>query len=234
MSKKTKIIIAVILLIFVVISYQFFLQFKVSGHYSIDGTHIYYHLVENGQREGEILGADLISFKILNTYYSKDKSNVYYCTDTVKYADPRTFSIIDNVYSKDRNNVYVGSRSVNNVDLKTFEILDFGYSGYARDKNYVYRYGDIVEGADAETFKSLNRYYIKDKNHVYTDYGKIIKDADADSFKILNKTFAKDKNHIFALNVIIKEADLNSFEWLCCTNIPKTNSTQFFSIYSTA
>ena len=49
--------------------------------------------------------------------------------------------------------------------------------GYDKDENNVYYDGEIIEGADPETFKYLRLGYAKDKNNVYYD-GKIIKGAD--------------------------------------------------------
>jgi hypothetical protein len=65
------------------------------------------------------------------------------------------------------------------------------YSGFPAHKF-------IVQGADASTFKIINKEYGKDKTHVfYREY--VVKNADPVSFKVLEGFYAKDKNYGFAV-----------------------------------
>ncbi|RYU97699.1 DKNYY domain-containing protein [Emticicia agri] len=65
------------------------------------------------------------------------------------------------------------------------------YSGFPAHKY-------IVQGADASTFKTIDKYYGKDKNHVfYREY--IVKNADPASFKVLEGFYSKDKNYGYAV-----------------------------------
>ncbi|WP_460474971.1 DKNYY domain-containing protein [Emticicia fontis] len=54
-----------------------------------------------------------------------------------------------------------------------------------------------VQGADASSFKAINKTYGKDKNQVFYRYRPIQK-ADPASFKVLEGFFSKDKNYVFS------------------------------------
>jgi hypothetical protein len=65
------------------------------------------------------------------------------------------------------------------------------YSGFPAHKY-------IVHGADASSFKPINKEYGKDKAHVfYCEY--IVKNADPVSFKVMEGFYSKDKNYGFAV-----------------------------------
>ena len=87
-------------------------------------------------------------------HYSKDKNNVFFRNDRIENADSKSFEIIspdsNRFYSKDKRNVYYKTSIVQNADLETFILL---MHPYAADKNYVYKYENIVEGKNPETFR---------------------------------------------------------------------------------
>ncbi|SEL85268.1 DKNYY family protein [Aquimarina amphilecti] len=61
---------------------------------------------------------------------------------------------------------------IEEVDAATFSELDYGY---AKDINYVFFHGEIVEGADVNTFKyNTSNYTFSDKNYIY-EVGKKVK-----------------------------------------------------------
>ncbi len=94
------------------------------------------------------------------------------------------------------------------VDMSTFEL----YDRYAKDKNHVYRDGEIISWADTKTFVSYDRNYAKDKNHIYCLWD--IMEADYDTFQVLNEDYAKDKNHVYTYGNILEWADVETFQIL--------------------
>jgi hypothetical protein len=111
-------------------------------------------------------------------------------------------------YLKDKNNVYfnhirdVGSaRSVimetcyliEDADLETFEAMEI--SRFSRDKNHVYYFGFLIEGADPKTFIPLNSVYSRDENHVFFENCQI-EGVDLPTLHVYYN-FAYDKNFIY-------------------------------------
>lgn len=115
----------------------------------------------------------------LNENYAIDKNNVY----SIIYGKKLVFEIIEN------------------ADPESFRLIDFPKKInhlekiYAKDKNNIYLYAEIIKDADLKTFKPLNSLYSKDKNSVFC-YGKKI-DADPKTFKIEWYVYAKDKNNTY-------------------------------------
>lgn len=104
------------------------------------------------------------------------------------------------------------------------------YSGFPA---HAYR----VKGADAGTFKSINNYYGKDKNHVFYREN-IIKSADPASFRVLEGVYAKDKNYGFAVTsnspdaVMIISDEPKYFETVPNTEETPVNHTAEGVIYA--
>lgn len=125
---------------------------------------------------------DYKTFKTLDSFYAKDKNNVYDGCDIVLGADVDTFKILGDCVEKDKNNIYSCGAIVKNniIDIKTFEMLD--NSNYFKDKNNVYYSSEIINGihnyeiinrADSSTFLFIKDKYAKDKNNCYFQ-GKIV------------------------------------------------------------
>lgn len=75
----------------------------------------------------------------------------------------------------------------------------------------------IVKDADVSSFKSIDKYYGRDNNHVfYREYK--VKNADPASFRLLEGFYSKDKNYGFAVGsnapdaVMIISNDSDHFE----------------------
>jgi hypothetical protein len=67
-----------------------------------------------------------------------------------------------------------------------------------------------VNGADPQTFESLQGDYAKDRRHVYFS-GVPIQEADPQSFKVLSDTYAKDKARAYFESKPIPGTDPESF-----------------------
>lgn len=81
------------------------------------------------------------------------------------------------------------------ADVNTFKILD-STKMYAKDKNKVYFLGDIIEGADPNSFELLNKpYYTKDKNYVYLSSTKFC--SYPETFSFIGNYYCKNKKYIY-------------------------------------
>jgi hypothetical protein len=96
-----------------------------------------YYYIENGS-----------TYKWLSCYY-RDSNNVYYiCNGSVKKLNtsPKNFELINSSYAKNDKNIYSGWEILN-CDYKTFKVRkeSFLNPGDAEDKNYYYKYGEIIQ-----------------------------------------------------------------------------------------
>ena len=97
--------------------------------------------------------------------YAVEKDKVKYGSKEIKEADIKTFEIVDSSFSKDKKNVYYKGNKVLNVDAKTFiPVKTETYTGYCdfsgtrprnlkveivtefKDKNGEYKLEDIRTG----------------------------------------------------------------------------------------
>ena len=101
------------------------------------------------------------SFDPLQYSYLKDKDNVYYYDHyyhefatknplvIAKEADTTTFEALQFEYGRDKYSGFYEGKKIPESDGKTFEVVDTQHS---KDKNHVYKYREILEGVDPETF----------------------------------------------------------------------------------
>jgi hypothetical protein len=199
-----------------------------------DGEKVYF-------LEQEVKRADLDSFIVYpgDNEWAKDKNTVYCRSGPWRKADKDTFEALNYSFVKDKLNVWTLNGKIDGVDIKTFEVCDSGKIhlrdstingklfkiiievGYGKDKNNVY-YNEIYDkvykpktlnGAIPETFVSLdNGYFGYDENSVYFE-NKKIKKANPKTWKLFKKgcLYSKDK-HIYYKDIIMKEADIETFE----------------------
>ncbi|MDP1688900.1 MAG: DKNYY domain-containing protein [bacterium] len=85
--------------------------------------------------------------------YGVDKNFVYCAGHKIEGSDGQTFNDKDPNYTFDKNQVYYPyCRIVEGVDISSFKIVSPGV--YAVDKNNVYKYGQIIQGAEAESVRN--------------------------------------------------------------------------------
>ena len=182
-------------------------------------------------KKTRIASADPKTFEVLSDHYTKDKDNVYVCSNGLDYkfkikceiienADTSSFSAIGTtgsaIYAKDKNYVYMLEKVIKNADPQSFSLVnDFANYIYAKDKNFVYKSGQIIQGADPATFSlvrhngSLDNAHARDKNFVYKS-GEIIDGADPSTFSLVDiydERYAKDANHVYLSGKTIENAD---------------------------
>lgn len=122
-------------------------------------------------------------------YYKKDGKMMYYCMEFF-------------------NECHEGV--IEKADPGSFEIIP-GKRDYAKDINYVYIEGTVLQGADPKSFEKINEYsYAKDKKNVFAG-SEVINDADVHSFEVLSHSYSKDKNNIYYRADKVEKADIESF-----------------------
>lgn len=108
---------------------------------------------------------------------------------------------------------------IDGVDAGTFEPLN---CPYARDKDRVYSFGIVLQGADPSTIKTFGScygvvFYTLDASRVYYE-GKPIEGADPATFQILDpemrSEYARDAEHVYFQGKQITEADAETFSVL--------------------
>jgi len=123
----------------------------------------------------------------------------------------------------------IPTTTIEGVDIASLGIVQNNYDGgnkhggptyrYAKDKNHVYYQGNILSGADPETFRptefkrtSESWPYTKDKNHVYYENTGLT-NADPNTFETLSNSigYSRDASHIYYTNREVMGADLATF-----------------------
>jgi len=106
----------------------------------------------------------------------------------------------------------VGKRQdeVKKADTETFVILE--NKKYAKDKNYVFFKGRIIEFAEPSSFEIINdNGYSKDSKNAYLDWDIII-NSDPSTFLVLDWPYSKDKNNVFCGNLPLNTTNTNEFK----------------------
>ena len=96
---------------------------------------------------------------------------------------------------------------VDNADQSSFKQIN---GEYAKDKNHVFNWNQIIEGADPNTFVYLEKNYSKDKNRVYYS-AEPINGADPNTFEIINAGLGKDKKDFYYCTYALGVIDPTSF-----------------------
>ena len=155
---------------------------NLGDYYSINKGKVYY-------RDEKIENADIMSFKVLNEDYAKDKNHIYRGSEVIdsslsgKIKDPETFEFLPNgiiygtLYGKDKYNVYY----IKNKMLNCFDSSYFIYE---------------VKRINKDKVEVLNNWFIKDDKNIYLE-GEILEGVDYDTFEVLPNGDGKDKNRSY-------------------------------------
>src|SRR5512146_35260 len=141
--------------------------------------------------------------------YSREGLQVLWRGRPIAGADPDSFEPLNDTWSRDAARVYCQDKRMK-ADVATFTALS---PIYAKDKNHVYDYSSIVEGADAASFEvlrpapepedeSLCREYARDREHVFhkvLSIGKvsIVRGASPATFRAAGCGFGFDEEAVF-------------------------------------
>ncbi len=154
-------------------------------------------------------GADPATFSVIREPFAKDSNKVYYHGFPLEGASPQGFEILDDdYYSTDGKLVFAG-RNLISHDPEGFTILAVGYS---KDSQQVFHFGQVVEGAMAESFELLEGpgSYARDAVGAYRE-GKVIVGADGSHFEPLNYYYSRDGKQVFHEVKLLEGADPESF-----------------------
>ena len=155
---------------------------NLGDYYSINKGKVYY-------RDEKIENADIMSFKVLNEYFAKDKNHIYRGSEAIdsslsgKIKDPKTFEFLPNgiinatLYGKDKYNVYY-------IENKMINCFDTYYSIYE------------VNGINKDKVEVMNDWFIKDDKNIYFK-GEILEGVDYNTFEVLPNGDGKDKNRSY-------------------------------------
>lgn len=152
--------------------------------------------------------ADINSFFVINTNYSKDNKNVYFDWEIIDKADPYSFILINYPYSKDKNSVYWYWSKVEWIQ----DINNFTFTGWIyQDNKCTYK----IEWTEATCTPKENKSstslweiklidaYLSDESEKLSveeiiDLKSYIPEIDNETIvKIKNSRFYKDKNDVY-------------------------------------
>lgn len=68
---------------------------------------------------------DYDTFEAIDSYYARDKYQVYYKDSIIRNADPQTFKLLEARFSRDKEHVFDEHKLVEGADPKTFTVIDF-------------------------------------------------------------------------------------------------------------
>lgn len=139
-------------------------------------------------------------------------------------------SCSDHKYIIDDNKVYIIGWNEGNgnykklikiADANTFQTIETEtdyYSLFGKDKNYVFKEQEIIDGADPKTFKFVGNYIFKDKKSayyfgmIYNDKGPRIDSININNLKLLESPWAKAGERLIWGYTSLKLADINDFQ----------------------
>ena len=105
-------------------------------------------------------------------------------------------------------------RIIEGADSKSFEVINPTHSSrdkYAKDKNSVYYFQEVIEGAIPSTFRLLTEWYAVDSESVFF-IGSLLPGKDEKTFEVLNGFWTRDKNGIYFFHKAVDVCDPDSFE----------------------
>lgn len=154
-------------------------------------------------------------------------------------ASPSLLAQHSGSYTVDRldREVYYENVFVRGADASTF--VDLGY-GYGKDRNHVYRFGEVLEYVDPSSFRVSSEFASDEAyGHMRPGYGgdcchdgygqydnggyyktnfdvffrgREISDAHVSSFEVLGDGYAKDSFHVYWRGEILDDASPSSFK----------------------
>ena len=155
----------------------------IDEHYASDKSKIYLY----DKSDVYILPCSTKGFKVLKSPFCKDYKSVIYNRTVIYGADPASFVAFGNGYSRDRSQVFFATESIKEADLSSFKIFEGDEdndrpSFYAYDKYSVFWANKVLKGANPKSFWVIGSGYATDSSQIY--YGaQIVKGADVKTFK---------------------------------------------------
>jgi len=202
------------------------------NRYAVDKDHLfnYYHVVEI---ENELKYSQKLDSRILDEDWEFEKTfelNKMFLMEKYPHIKgwwhpdySKNISLNDVVYDKEYNNKDLLEIS-HEIDKKppfyhqnNDTIFYCFYEMYQKEvvlktfKVMAKIIPTLIRGVDLPSFKQLNAYYAKDKNHVYFKHKKVLA-IDVKSAKIVSRKFIKDKHNYFYNGQPVANIDYDSFK----------------------
>jgi len=121
----------------------------VNDNYAIDKNNVYFTgNIVNGIKVDEF---QIIS---QNYHLAKDTKHIYFQNNVIHNSDPETFVILNSWFWKDKNNVYFFSLSfypdiLGEADAKTFEVINGEKEPMAQDRYRKYYVSELIREHDS-------------------------------------------------------------------------------------
>jgi hypothetical protein len=156
-----------------------------SEEYTRDKDRVYYKVISPGVfLVIRLEGADRASFEVLPSNVARDKNHVWYGDRILSGVDPATVELLrgDFAVFKDKDSVHYQYKQIPGADPASFKHIG---SGYYADSNRVYWCADQIPDADPATFEVLGDSFVaKDKNSVYRS-GELLPGYDVASLEFI-------------------------------------------------
>ena len=171
--------------------------------YSVANNMVYF-------RAKPIVEADAQSFDTFKgdlSYFFPDHAwddhHVYYYGRVVEGAQGGPLEPLDDEgtreYVVNGDSVIFGGKLLRGCNRREVEIFDLIESYWARCGENIYHAGELVEGADAESFTPLNSWLARDKLQFFDRTEVVNTTADASSFQRIDGGYYRDHHRIFYL-----------------------------------
>ena len=135
--------------------------------------------------------ADPESFVALGSGFARDRTHVWFRGSEIAGVDAAAFVALPCEYGHDgvrlvhRDQVFEG-------DARSFEVLgESGHVPFARDRERVYCYGNVLEGADAGSFAILGAGLEADRHGAWAQLERIT--VDRETLRVLDADYACDR-----------------------------------------
>lgn len=128
----------------------------------------------------EILDVDAPSFEVIDDYFVKDKTHVFFY---------KTYRLSQDYFTTKRQKI----QKLNSADPTTFTSLGYGY---AKDKSNAWYLGDSFKVMDLNSLRVLNHNFVKDDKAVYVDR-KPMAGSDGKTFELMTERYAKDSKKYY-------------------------------------
>jgi len=175
-----------------------------------------------------IAEADAPSFDMFNgdlgyifRNHAWDNQHVYYQGRVVEGVQGGPLEALNDLgwsrdYVASGETVIFRGKVLRGCSLSKLEFFDEVEKYWARCGEQIYHAGDIVEGADAQSFTPLNSWLAHDNHRFYKNSDVMETQADPASFRRIERPYYRDNHHIFYLpdSTIhkIEGADVSTFE----------------------
>lgn len=160
--------------------------------FACDATQVFHYVMTIG-KPCVLRGADPATFEVLPYSYGRDAKSAYYAKYRLKGSRPATFRLLNQHFAVDDHSVFYGERAIAGADAASFEVLG---EYWARDANRVYFQDKLVD-ADRTTIELVADDFVRDGARVYKFLGEVLEGADPQTFQPAGGLYFKDRARVY-------------------------------------